>query len=349
MKALLKDVFERMIGVKRPHEGYGEGAALAWLHREVVPKSAVTWIDGAGNLHIDLREDAGNRTLFVAHVDTMHRVEGTNGYTVTDKGFYMAQGAPLGADDGAGIAILSVLMQSIPAYYLICRGEEQSGVGSKYIAKEYPDLLKQFDRAVAFDRRGYSDVITHQFRGRCASEAFAEALSDQLNDQGLLYMPCDGGVYTDTAEFVDLIPECTNISCGYDFEHSDREQQDGNYLNDLCIAALNIDWDSLPVVRDPGDDGYSNEPLGGTEMYSDDLFPVAQTPDELDIEDATYAALDSYPEELMDIVGKRVSTSGWRLDESLFQPNEVLAILSYCHTWEEFLEALADESSLMVN
>lgn len=342
MNTMLTAVLERMLRVKRPHTGKGEGAALAWLHRSVVPFEAKTWIDGIGNLHIDMREHGGNRTLFIAHVDTMHRVDGDNDFTLKD-GVYAAKGDVLGADDGAGVAILSVLMQSIPAYYIFCRGEERGGVGSRYLAKEYPEVLSQFDRAIAFDRRGFSDVITHQFCGRCCSDGFAEALSDQLNDQGLLYMPCDTGVFTDTANFVDLIPECTNISCGYDYEHSDREHLDGGYLQDLCNAALKVDWDALPVTRRPGEDDF-DEPVNAITG-----FPIAQTPEEEDIEAACYAAIDGYPEELMDMVGWRISTSGWRLDDSLFESSEVMAIISYCGTWTEVIETLADEAKVYVN
>ena len=32
----------------------------------------------------------------------------------------------------------------------------------------------------------------------------------------LLYATDPTGIFTDTANFVDIIPECTNISCGYE-------------------------------------------------------------------------------------------------------------------------------------
>jgi hypothetical protein len=58
-------------------------------------------------------------------------------------------------------------------------------------------------------------------------------------------------VYTDTAEFTDNIPECTNISIGYYSEHGEREHLDVNHLQSLSRAVLKFDWDALPVERDP--------------------------------------------------------------------------------------------------
>lgn len=340
---LLISTLERMISVKRPYGGFGEGAALAYIHK-LAPDHATTWIDTAGNLHVDTREDKSNRTLFVAHVDTVHREEGLNAYAL-EAGIYKAAGAALGADDGAGIAILSVLMQTVPAYFLLTRGEEVGGHGSKFVAKNFPKLLQGFDRAIAFDRRGSSDVITHQFGGRSASDEFANALSDRLNNLGLLYMPTEG-IYTDTAEFVDLIPECTNISCGYDFEHSDREQLDSVYLAQLCEVALQIDWDSLPVVRVPGQVEF--EFAFGTISYSaealaEELYPTARTDREMDIEDAFFAAIEGEPDDLMNLVGKNIGRTGWQLDASLFEPQEIEYLARVCHTWEEVIDELASD------
>jgi hypothetical protein len=66
-----------------------------------------------------------------------------------------------------------------------------------------------------------------------------------------MYSPDDTGVYTDTAEFTDIIPECTNISVGYDHEHSQQECLNINHYELLSQAVLQVQWDKLPTDRDP--------------------------------------------------------------------------------------------------
>lgn len=196
-----------------------------------------------------------SKTLFTAHVDTVHRNGGYQPVKLVDNVFQLDSltGYCLGADDASGIFVLLSLIQAgVPGTYLFTRGEERGGVGAKHVAKDEA-FLRQFDRAIAFDRRGYSDIVTHQAMGRCASDEFAEALSNQLNDLGLLYMPCDGGIYTDTAEFTHLIPECTNVSVGYFNEHSNKETQDWTYLQALVEAVKQVRWEELPTKRDPNE------------------------------------------------------------------------------------------------
>jgi hypothetical protein len=182
----------------------------------------------------------------------VHRVEGKNNITMTATK-WSACGAPLGADDGAGIAMLMHMMHAgVHGYYIFTQGEEVGGIGAKYVAKNYPELLAEFDRAVAFDRRGIDSVITHQGWSRCCSDVFAQDLSDALNvSMALMYSPDDSGVYTDTAEFVDIIPECTNISVGYDREHSEFESLDLVHFQALADRVIHMDWDLLPTSRDP--------------------------------------------------------------------------------------------------
>ena len=60
---------------------------------------------------------------------------------------------------------------------------------------------------------------------------------------------------------MDIIPECTNISVGYMYEHTTGEYQDIDYLQRLCKAVCLIDWETLPVERDPYND-YSNDSPG---------------------------------------------------------------------------------------
>jgi hypothetical protein len=89
--------------------------------------------------------------------------------------------------------------------------------------------------------------------GRTCSDKFAYALANELNNQcaNFMYDPDDSGLYTDTAEFINYIPECTNVSVGYYNEHSDREKLDIEHFEDLADAVLKVEWDKLPVARDP--------------------------------------------------------------------------------------------------
>ena len=254
-QTILYKTLHRALSLMRPHKTTGSIMFTEWLI-DRLPEGLrdEAWQDTAGNVHVDNRtHDSGHRTLFVAHVDTVHRTVGANKIRKT-KSVWYADGAALGADDGVGCALLMhMLHAAVPGYYVFTQGEECGGIGAKHLAKEYPLLLAEFDRAIAFDRRGTDSVITHQGYGRCCSDAFGEALAAELNDtdDDLMYSPDDTGVYTDTAEFVDMIPECTNVSCGYNYEHSDREQLDMIHFDKLAKAVLLIDWDALVTGRDP--------------------------------------------------------------------------------------------------
>jgi hypothetical protein len=252
-QTILYKTLARALSMMRPHNSEGTRRLTDWVEERAKKlPNAMIGRDGAGNLHVDTRLNSSNRTLFVAHVDTVHRKEGPNKIKQTNTHWY-ADGAALGADDGAGVAMLMHLMYAgVPAYYIFTQGEECGGIGATWLAKHWGDGLAKFDRAIAFDRRGIDSVITHQGRGRCCSDAFADALSDALNaDLTLMYLPDSTGVYTDTAEFIEVIPECTNISVGYYSEHSDKESLDILHFQALADRVALIDWDSLPTDRDP--------------------------------------------------------------------------------------------------
>jgi hypothetical protein len=252
-KSILHKTLARALSVKRPHNTPAVSDFTEWLFNALPAElKSFTSVDGAGNLHIDNRI-AGSKTLFIAHVDTVHKEVGANKIRKTATHWY-ADGAPLGADDGAGVAMLMHLIHAdVKGYYIFSQGEECGGIGAKYIATHHTDLLAQFDRAIAFDRRGIDSVISHQGMGRCASDVFCQALANDLNafDDTLMYSPDDTGVYTDTAEFTDIIPECTNISVGYYSEHGDQENLDIVHFEALSNAVLKVMWDSLPTDRDP--------------------------------------------------------------------------------------------------
>lgn len=256
--SILHKTLARALSMKRPHGSEGTTRLTDWLEDRAVDLRDASMPhmkihrDGAGNLHIDTRVSHTNRTLFTAHVDTVHRDQGPNKIRKTATHWH-ADGAPLGADDGAGVAMLMHLLHSgVDAYYLFTQGEECGGIGATYAAKHDAALWAEFDRAIAFDRRGIDSVITHQGMGRCCSDVFAEALANELcADMTLMYSPDSTGVYTDTAEFTHLIPECTNISVGYYREHSDEESLDILHFTALAARVALIDWDDLPTDRDP--------------------------------------------------------------------------------------------------
>lgn len=251
--SVLHKTLARALSMMRPHNSEGTRRLTDWLEESArtIPNTTIHR-DAIGNLHVDTRLNSANRTLFVAHVDTVHRKEGPNKIRKTDTHWH-ADGAALGADDGAGVAMLMHLLHSgVPAYYVFTQGEECGGIGATWLADNWKDGLAKFDRAIAFDRRGIDSVITHQGRGRCCSDVFADALSAALNDDmTLMYLPDSTGIYTDTAEFIDIIPECTNISVGYYSEHSENEKLDIIHFMALAERVAKIDWDNLPTDRDP--------------------------------------------------------------------------------------------------
>ena len=312
----LMRTLHRALSVKRGSGGVGEAAFVAWLAKEL----PITCIDEAGNLHIDTRESPWHRTLLTAHTDTVHHQEGANRIrldTTTEPGqvFWRADGDALGSDDGAGVALIVHLIHSgFKGYAILFRGEECGGIGSKHMAHHMAPLLKEFDRAVAFDRAGYYDVITHQAGGQCASGEFAQALSDQFNtaDPDFFFTPCSGGVYTDTAEFIGLIPECTNISVGYFSQHGDRENTNVTFLMQLAAAVLLVQWDTLPTVRAvkkaynkpralATSDWWSKYDMKGLDTFSDSLYDEPDTTAG-DVLDALENAMDGNTRELVDMM-----------------------------------------------
>lgn len=232
------------LGIKRPSGSLTEAAFVARI-AATFPRYLQA-IDEAGNVHFKIGE---SRTLFAAHADTVHCEEGVNKYT-QEGSTVKASGAPLGADDGAGVAILCHMMGNcIPGYYVISRGEEVGGIGASYIADNFPYLLEEFDRSICFDRRGTADIVTVQGGQRCASKEFAEALSIEFQKQDLLYAESEKGVYTDNKEWAYHVMECVNVSCGYNQEHGPKESLDLNHLEKLADAVLKIDWEALPTIR----------------------------------------------------------------------------------------------------
>lgn len=252
---ILMQTLYRALRSRRAGDSMSEAKFVAWL----VNRLPVTMIDAAGNIHVDLCTQPTHRTMFTSHTDTVHHVGGGNQIRLDASNplsvkWRAGEGACLGADDGAGIALMVHMIDAkVPGYYVFFRGEESGGVGSSWLADNMPLAIKDLDRCVSFDRADYADVITHQGMGRCCSDEFALALAEALttDDMTLCYIPDDTGVFTDSANLTDLIPECTNLSVGYKHQHGDGEWQDITFLQLLAAQVVLVQWDTLPVHRDP--------------------------------------------------------------------------------------------------
>ena len=72
--SILHKTLARALSVKRPHNGSGVTMFEQWLY-ERIPAGVDKFFDTCGNLHVDARNNTTNRTLFVAHIDTVHKAE----------------------------------------------------------------------------------------------------------------------------------------------------------------------------------------------------------------------------------------------------------------------------------
>lgn len=251
-----------MLSYKRP---YNSTTEVNWIDRFIMPygPEVLGEKDDPMVYLVTVKNPDGSEPniLFSGHTDTMHHKPGRQKLVVDKiKGLISKNdGEPLGADDAAGVwLLLEMIDAEVPGVYSFPRGEERGGIGSSWFAKNCSTWLQRFDYAVAFDRKATDSIITHQGCGMCCSNTFAEALGNALNEHGdyFMYSPDDTGIYTDTAEYVDLIAECTNVSVGYYSEHTENERLDVNHLTALRDACVKVNWSALPVVRRPGEDDF---------------------------------------------------------------------------------------------
>lgn len=247
----------------RAHGSKPELEFCVWLTEEIIRRCDKKPEEiELGCLTVSLPTPAGgaSTTLFSSHVDTVHHYNSPETQSILydpEFGhiFLDNKGTTncLGADDGAGVwLMLEMLKAGVPGTYVFHRGEERGCLGANAILTGRRKWLAGFEAAVAFDRPRTDEVITHQGGVRCCSDKYAQALCDQLNDAyWIKYSPSDRGVYTDTRVYRTVIPECTNIGVGYENQHSKDELLDYAHLVLLRDAVLKVNWEALPIDRDP--------------------------------------------------------------------------------------------------
>lgn len=212
------------------------------VHKKIFPLLSK---DEYGNYFYEIGD---SNTIFASHLDTVTKEQKFVNHVIEDKFIKTDGNSILGADDKAGVTVLlTMIKHDVPGLYYFFIGEEVGCVGSGLASLN--DKFKKYKKIISFDRRGEHSVITHQSWVRTCSDKFANALCEQFLNQGMKYNIDNTGVYTDSAEFTDVISECTNISVGYYNEHTTTEKQNLEHLTELCNACIGIKWQDLPSTR----------------------------------------------------------------------------------------------------
>jgi hypothetical protein len=266
-----KDMNIRQTFLNFTTETYPHGTESELFH--LLPNNLET--DEFGNLFLQIGENPS--TMFTSHLDTASQDKKKVNHIFEGNIIKTDGTSILGADDKAGVTVMLYLIENnIPGLYYFFLGEERGCIGSKKVANKHRENpLPNIMKVISFDRRGTDSVITFQSGSRCCSEVFGESLARTLNEKSRIektdnlvfnYHTDPTGVYTDSYQFMSIYPECTNISVGYMNEHTGRETQDILHLEKLCKVAILVDWENLPVERNPqevDERGYS---------YYDDIY-----------------------------------------------------------------------------
>jgi hypothetical protein len=247
-----------ILSIRREHDSDGE---LLFVTEYLMPMKPTPMYDDKGNVVAYVVDNSKGKStiMWSCHIDTMHKNNTKNPDQLYQEVWVDEQGIAfvtdkedcLGADDGAGIwLMLEMIKADVAGTYVFHRGEEKGCWGSSRMALHHKEWLANFTHAIAFDRRANHSVITHQSGARACSDLLGNRLCQLF---GMDHELDPTGVYTDTAEYVEIIPECVNVSSGYNSEHSHRETLDTKYILSLRDAICAVDWltADLPVDRDP--------------------------------------------------------------------------------------------------
>jgi hypothetical protein len=311
-----------MLETCRPGQSKEEEAFISTYLGPLEP-----FVDAYGNSHIKVQPPEGVKgypnILWSCHTDTVHRHGGTQKVEVSNGMAWTSDGSCLGSDDTVGIWLaLEMIKAGVPGTYVFHRDEESGGGGSMWLAKEGAAYLGQFDAAIALDRAGYRDVITYQGGERCCSEAFAKSLAMVIGGE---FKPCDSGVFTDTANYTDLIGECTNLSVGYFRQHGPMEHTNLSFAASLRDALIKADWTQLALVRKPGE--VEETRWSRYSMYDDKWGfnePMAKRDRAYGDEGSELDAMEAYVKEFPWVVAEYLLEMGVTMEDlDVYEPGDL--------------------------
>lgn len=293
-----------LVAYKRPE---GSKYQKKFCNRFLVPVFGQPDVDG--NFTKIILDNGKHPTVaFMAHHDTVHKTTGKQNVVVDGDFFRILDENCLGADCTTGIyIILKMIAAKVPGIYVIHAAEEIGCLGSRALVKRQPDWIYKVNAAISLDRKGYDSIITHQLGMRTCSDAFARSLAEILDGS---FKPDPSGVYTDSNEYVDFIPECTNLSVGYFAQHTKNECQDNVFMEQLVDSMIKADWSQLAIERVAGSVEYEYvPPMVGSKFkktyYNSDLLDWDVGYDETDWKAygndkgaSLQSVVERYPEEV---------------------------------------------------
>uniref|UniRef100_A0A7C5RF11 M28 family peptidase n=1 Tax=Thermus caliditerrae TaxID=1330700 RepID=A0A7C5RF11_9DEIN len=232
------EIFRKLVALgpvphEREDETYGERLRALGFERK-----PGAWV---------LRPEA--RVILTAHLDTVEFTPATDLQEEKREGRKIVRGKDggLGADDKAGVALVLYLHSLLPEVgFALFLGEEEGRKGSQEALDA--GLFRNARAMISLDRRGKEEIIFVQKGKETGSLQTAQWLADRL---GMGHRPSDKGSRTDSYTFADRIPECLNVAVGYHNPHSDKDEQDLDYLDLLGERLAQVPWEELPVHRTP--------------------------------------------------------------------------------------------------
>lgn len=210
-------------------------------------------------------KNPGFPVVLTAHLDTVRYTPAQS--VRVAKGRMYGIGGGLGADDKVGVTLVVSLARKLKnVTFALFEGEEVGGIGAS--EAEQAKLFEGTQIMASLDRRGTTDVIYEQGGYQTASVEFAGKLASALSGNGIVLSPSNNGIFTDSEVFAHRIPECVNISVGYQGAHTSQDTVDLVYMQRLYVNLLRLNWDEVPnwVRRTPKEKYYSKY---GKEWWKD--------------------------------------------------------------------------------
>lgn len=250
--ALNMRLLKQLLEMHRP--SYGDNSWIMDFIDKRLPPGAKKVQDEYGNVFVLVGDTEQSDVAFTCHTDTVARANSKPPKVKMTKSGVLYVSNPheadcLGADDAAGIYImLEMLEHGVHGRYCFFRDEEVGCQGSGWSVRDRTGFWTGVKAMISFDRRG-DGIITQQRFQRCCSDKFALELAKRL---GRGASALQSGIYTDSAEFMQVIPECTNVGVGYMHEHTPDEILDTQILQDLlCYCLAPGTFQNLPIEREP--------------------------------------------------------------------------------------------------